>query len=520
MISINNNKKLLEGFFTVCEAVSQTMGAQGKLAIMENEILGNPKVTKDGISTAKKIFFAHPEKNIGANLAKQIAAKTLVTAGDATTTSLVFAKALVENSKKKKWFGLKSAYFYNKRVEQGMEEAYKDFCSYVKALSQEVDDNAIKKIATVSSNNNSEIGDLVFRAYKAVGKGGIIDVQENHNSSFSDLDISKGMRLSNGWENPFLINNQKNAKFEGDDAVVVIYEGYLGGDEVVQNFLQQVRNDSPNRPIVIIAERFHEDTVIKITDLHQRGVLNITLVQCPEYDVKRKALLEDVAVFTGGEVFLQGGEDKKIVAGVADKVIVTENSCSFIKNTPTEESKAKVEELKGQLEEVTDKDFIKRRIQNLEGVSATILVGGISESEIKEKFDRVDDSVRSVESAQEEGWISGGGSALVYIAELMRGKKIGSEETQFGYNIVLSALEAPFKQVCANANRDYRKYLRGPQKIYGRGYNAFTDQRANLIEDNIIDSTKSIRTALENAMSVAKLLLNTAIVITLKEDNN
>lgn len=519
MISINDNKKLFEGFFTVCNAVSQTMGAQGKLAIMENEILGNPKVTKDGISTAKKIFFKDPFKNIGANLAKQIAAKTLVTAGDSTTTSLVLAKALVENSRLRQWGFGKKRYFYNKRVEQGMEIAYKTFCEYLKKLSEEIDDDSIKKVATVSSNNNDEIGDLVFKAYKAVGKGGIIDVQENHNSYFSDLEISKGMRLNKGWENPFLINNQKTAKFEGENAVVIIYEGYLGGDEVVQDFLQEVRNQDSTRPIVIVAERFHEDTVIKITDLHQRGVLNITLVQCPEYEVKRKALLEDIAIFTGGKVFLQGGEEKKITAGTVDKVIVTESSCSFIKEDLTEESKRKVEELKGQLQEVTDKDFIKRRIQNLEGVSATILVGGISESEIKEKFDRVDDSVRSVESAQEEGWISGGGSALVYIAELMRGNKLNSKEIQFGYNIVVDALDAPFKQICKNANRDYKNYYRQSQKIYGKGYNAFTDTKSNLIKDNIIDSTKSIRTALENAMSVTKLLLNTSVVITLKDDD-
>lgn len=518
MISINDNKKLLEGFFTVCEAVSQTMGAQGKLAVMENEVLGNPKVTKDGISTAKRIFFKDPIKNIGANLAKQIAAKTLVTAGDSTTTSLVLAKALIENSKRKKWYKLNANYFYNKRVEQGMEEAYLDFCDNLKKLSRGIDDDVIKKIATVSSNNNQEIGDLVFRAYKAVGKGGIIDVQENHNSTISTLDEAKGMRLNNGWENPFLINNQKNAKFEGENAIVVIYEGILGGDEVVQDFLQDVRNKDATTPIIIIAERFHEDTIIRITDLHQRGVLNITLVQCPEYDVKRKALLEDIALFTGGKVFLQGGEAKEIQAGVADKVIVTENSCSFIKEILTEESKNKVKELKGQLKEVTDKDFIKRRIQNLEGVSATIFVGGISESEIKEKFDRVEDSVRSIESAQEEGWIAGGGSALVYIAESMRNKKIGSDETHFGYNIVVNALDAPFKQICTNANRNYKKYYRESQKIYGKGYNAYTDQKSNLIDDNIIDSTKSIRTALENAMSVTKLILNTAIIIALNNE--
>lgn len=516
MISIKNNDKLFKGFFTVCHAVSQTMGAQGKLSVMENEMLGNPVVTKDGISTAKKIFFRDNQENMGAHLAKQVAAKTLVTAGDSTTTSLVFAKALVTGSRKP----FTRKYFYNKRVEQGMDKAYEDFCQLIEDYSQKVDDEAIRKIATVSSNNNHEIGQLVFDAYKAVGDKGVIDVKQVQNLYKSNLEVSNGMKIEAGWENPFLTNNSKNARFEGEGAVVIIYEGYLGGDEVVQKTLQKIKDVNSDTPIVIVAERFHEDTLIKLVDLHQRRVLNLTAVQCPEYDVKRKALLEDIATYTGGKVFLQGGEDKEIIYGMVDKVIVTESTCSFIKEDIPEAVQIKIEELEAQKEQVTDKDFIEKRIQNLRGVSATINVGGVGESEIKEKFDRVEDAVCSIQSAQEEGWIAGGGSALAYISNNMKRSGLSKEE-KFGYNIVVKALLAPMKQICINANRNPRKYLKASQRQYGIGYNAYTDKQSNLIRDNIIDSTKSIRTALENALSVTKLLLNTGVVITLntKEEN-
>jgi len=516
MISINDNKKLFEGFFTVCDAVSQTMGAQGRLAIIENKILGNPIITKDGISTAKEIFFENNFKNIGAHLAKQVAARTLVSAGDSTTSSLVFARALVNNSKKRKWLFGKKQYFFNKRVEQGMDLGYERFCELLTQVSRPVDDEAIRKIATVSSNNNTEIGDLVFKAYKAVGKGGIIDVQQS-NSYVSYLDESKGMKLSKGWESPFLINNQKTAKFEGDNALVIVYEGYFSGDKIIEDFLENVERD---RPIIIVAERFHEDTIIKLIEINQRRILNITAVQCPEFDNKRKALLEDLALFTGGKLFLQGGKDTTVTAGTVDRLIVTESSCSFIKNEVSQEVQYRIEELKQQMESVTDKDFIRRRIQNLEGVSATINVGGTEELERKERFDRVEDAVCSIQSAQEEGWISGGGSGLVYISKLMEKKDVGTHEMQFGYNMVVKSLREPFMQICSNANRDYRNYIGESEKIYGKGYNAYTDRKSNLIEDNIIDSSKSIRTALQNALSVTKLLLNAGIVITLnnKED--
>lgn len=514
MISINNNKKLLEGFFTVCDAVSQTMGAQGKLAVMENELIGNPIVTKDGISTAKRIFFKDGEKNIGANLAKQVAAKTLVTAGDSTTTSLVLAKALVESVIVKKGFFKPADFFYNKRVEKGMELAYEDVCKALEFLSKPITDEIIKRIATVSANNNDLIGNLVYKAYKEVGSEGIIDVRQNHNSPTTELEVSKGMKLTKGWADPQLINNQSNAKFEADDALVLVYEGYLDGDAIVQDFL----TENQDKPIVILAERFHDDTIMKLGELNKSGVLNITAIPCPEYDKKRVAILNDVALYTGGEVYRKGSKNVEIVTGKVDRVVVDEGSCSFIKEKVPNGVKELIINLKSQLETVNDKEWISKRIQQLEGVTATIVVGGVSESEIKEKFDRVEDAVCSVQSAVKEGWIAGGGSTLNYISRNYLNKKMASDEIQFGYDALARAIREPFRRICINSRRSPEKYINRASKMYGFGYNASTDMYSNLVEDSIIDSTRSIRTALENSLSVSKLLLNTSVVITHGKD--
>lgn len=512
-ISINNNNRLFEGFFTVCEAVSQTMGAQGRLAVMESEFMGTPIVTKDGISTAKQIYFKDKQKNLGAHLAKQVAAKTFVVAGDSTTTSLVLSKALVENTKrttkKYPWSKAESEFFFNKRVEKGMEYAYREVCQHLEDLSQEIKAEDVLNIAKISANNSEEIGRMVYDAYVAVNGQGIIEVRQNNTQIKSTLDIQKGLKLEKGWMNPFLINNQKNAKFEAENAVVIVYEGYLGADEKVQNILQE----HSDRPIIIIAERFHEDTLIKLVEINQRGQLDITVVQAPDFDVKRKAILEDIAAYTGAEAYLQGS-DSAIIVGEVEKLIVSEGTTYFIQSEQSERTKQRIEDLKGQLEEVTDKVFIQKRIQNLEGLSATITVGGITESEVKEKFDRFEDSVASVMSAREEGWIAGGGSALCYIAGQMDSYLLDSEE-QFGYNVFRETLMAPMTQICINSRRDPKTYLNASKETYGVGYNAYTDELSNLVEDSVIDSTKSIRTALENAKSVCTLLLNTSVVINL-----
>lgn len=516
-ISINDNERLLKGFNTVIDGVKQTLGSEGGLAVMANDF-GNPDISKDGISIAKKMFFDDPQENLGATLAKQVCATTLVKSGDATTTAAVLAQAIVREMGNR----------YNKKVERGLNTAYDEITEHLNKLARKITDSSAKKIANISANNNKELGELVYRAYKTVGESGIIDVQEA-DSPITQMKDFKGMKLQKGYMNPWFITNQNTASFEMENVLVLVYEGHLEGDVHVQEFLQE----NSNTPILIVAERFSEDVIIKLTDLHQRNVLNVCAVQCPEYDVKRKALLEDLALYSDGEVFLQGGSTK-VVAGMVKKVIVTEGTTSIIQEKNSEATKNRITELKNQLKTVTDKRFIQKRIQNLEGASATIYVGGTTDVERKERFDLVEDAVSAIKSSLVEGWICGGGATLAYISTLMN-TKFDNPHIQFGYEAMKRAIQAPFKQISINAKVDledefvyegvFNRWLSipsdtKPNKVmrsfhtYGMGYNATTDEVSNLIEDGVIDSKYSIQVALDNAKSVARLLLNVKVVIT------
>lgn len=493
-LKIKDNKKLLKGFYAVADAVGQTLGSEGGYAISHNDF-GNPDITKDGISVAKKIFFDDKYENIGATLAKQVCATTLAKAQDATSTSIVLAKAITEQMAER----------FNKKVQKGVEEAYDEVLVHLKALSKKVDDKSALKIATVSANNNKELGQLVFEAYKIVGENGIINVNQ-HDKEISELKEYKGMKLDKGFMNPYFITNEKTASFEAEDVQVLIYEGHLDNDLAVKNFLQANSNSS----ILIVAERFSDDVILNLVDFHQRKTLNICCVQAPNYDVKRKAILEDLALYTGGEVFLQGSGEN-IVAGVAKKVTVNEAHTAIIVDATPEKALERISNLKEQLKTVIDKEFIKSRIQALEGASATIYVGGTTPVEKKEKFDLVEDAVGAILSSMKEGWVCGGGASFVHISNIML-QTFDNEDVQFGYDVLRKAIKAPFIQICENANRKAKNYLVEIDK-YGLGYNAVTDEISNLIEDGIIDSKYSIRVALENAKSIAVLLSNVKVVI-------
>ena len=494
-------KKLIQGFNAVADAVGKTMGSEGGYAISHNDF-DNPDITKDGISVARKIFFEDKAKNIGATLAKQVCATTLVKSQDSTSTAIVLAKDITKQMLPR----------FNKKVEKGVEEAYKEVLVHLDVLAKEMDDDSALKIATISANNNKELGEIVFKAYEVVGKNGIINVGQ-HDKEKTELKVFKGMKLDKGFMNPYFITNQQTAAFEAEDVLVIVYEGHLDNDDIITQFINdnaRYPNSSVVRPILLIAERFSDDVILNLVNFHQRKVINICCVQAPEYDIKRKAILEDLALYTSGEVFLQG-TSKTVITGIAKQVTVNESNTSIVVEKATKEVLEKVENLKSQLENVVDKDFIKQRIQGLEGASATIYVGGTTPVEKKERFDLVEDGVGAILSSMKEGWICGGGATFVHIGGLMN-RTFDNDDVQFGYDALKKAIKAPFNQICSNANRNGKKYLKQIDK-YGLGYNAITDEVSNLIEDGVIDSKHSIRVALENAKSIAVLLLNVKVVI-------
>jgi chaperonin GroEL len=500
---INDTKKLFEGFFTVCNAAKQTLGAEGKLAVISAPMLGMPPiVTKDGVTVARNISFPDKEqaKNMGASLAKQVAARTLLKVGDNTTTALVFAQAIVEET---------DNYFFNKKIEKGMDIAFEEIVENIQKVRKETDDEAIKKIATISSNNNEEIGEILYQAYKIVGEDGVIDVQEADSKANIELVESKGMRLNKGWASPFLINNQKTGNFEANEALVIVYEGYeIHNNDIVKSFITK----NSDKPIVLIVERLGlPEWVEELYRVNVQGGYNVTLIEAPDFDVKRTALMEDIAEYVGAEIFVQG-ISKEVNPGKVDKVIVEQNTTSLIQQTVNEKVLERVENLKAQLENTSEKEFFQKRIQNLEGKSVTILVGGVTPEETKERFDRVDDATKNVKSSIAEGYLVGGGSAMVYISGQMK-QKFDNEYVQKGYNILKEAIKRPFLQICSNARVEGEPYIKEIQSKYGLGYNAKTDEFTDLLEDGVIDSAKSLRVALENAKSQAVLLLNTSVVV-------
>ncbi len=503
-ISINDNSEIIEGFNLVCDSVKTTLGSEGGLGVLENEQLGYPIITKDGISIARRVFSDNKKVNMGAAIAKQACARSLILSGDSTTSTLVLAQAIVEGTKKEE------GHFFNKKVELGINEAYADIAKHLKKLSKNVNASSVKKIAKVSANGDKEIGDIVYKAYEKVGNSGLIDVQESDNP-FITLKHTKGMKLNKGFYTPFLINRQDTGVYEAVDPLIVVYSGFeVHNNNAIINFI----NDNKKHPILIVAERINsEDWARELYRINTQGKFNVCAIECPEFDKKREAILEDIAIYTGGEVFVQGSSEV-VVPGTVSKVLVEQNTTSFFQENMPEKVQDRVDSLKSQLLTTADRDFFQKRIANFEGASATILVGGTSPQETKEKFDRVEDSVCAVKSSLQEGYIAGGGSTLVYIATLLD-RKFGNHDVQFGYDLMKKAIEAPFRQICTNARRDSEVYIRLARDTYGVGYNATTDEAANLLKDGILDSKKSIQVALEQAKTSAILLMNVRVVVTL-----
>lgn len=504
-ISINDNSEIIEGFFLVCDGVKVTLGSEGGTGVLENEQLGFPILTKDGISIARRIFSDNKKVDMGAAIARQACARSLTLAGDSTTSTLVLAQAIVNATKKE------DEYYFNKKVEQGINEAYKDIVKNLNKLSKKVTSASVKKIAKVSANGDKDIAEVVFNAYKKVGQSGLIDVQESDNP-FTELKHTNGMKLNKGFYSPFLINNQNTGVFEGNDVVVLVYNGFeIHKSETVINFI----NDNKGKPLLIIAERVNsEDWIKDIYRVNQsKAGFDVCVIECPFFDQKREAILEDIAIYTGGEVFVQGSSEK-VIPGKISKVLVEQNYTSFFQDEISDRVKDRVEHLKNQLSTTSDKEFFAKRISNFEGTSATILVGGMSPQETKEKFDRVEDSVCAVKSALQEGYIAGGGSTLVYIATKLI-KTFDNKDIQFGYDLMKEAIESPFRQICINARRNPEDYISFARESYGKGYNATTDEVADLVKDGILDSKRSIQVALEQAKTSAILLMNVKVVVTI-----
>lgn len=515
MTTIGNNNKFYQGFYKVCDAVKATLGAEGRLAVLENEqTLAIPKVTKDGVSVARHIMEEDREKLQGVLLAKQAAIKTLVEVGDNTTTTLVLSQALMESVRKDEDF------YFNKKVEKGINEGHKEIEHWLKKLSRNPTKKTVRDIATVSANNSSEIGRIVAEAYEQANNGeGIIDSIQSQKQRDVSLRVSEGFKLEKGWSSSTLINNEKKACYEAENVLVVVYEGWEPHEsETLRSFLNENRLKSP---ILVICERVGVPSWLsdKLAVANKSGA-NIMVVEPPEYEEERVQIMQDIALYTGAEIFRQGSFGN-IVAGLAQRVHVDANTTSII-NPRNEKVENKITELKEILEDVEilkDERFLRQRIKMLEGKSVTIVVGGDIDVEAGEVFDRVDDAIKAVKSVSEEGWVVGGGACFAYISNKMN-KKFDNEDIQWGYDAIKKAILSPMVQICKNAKRDSEKHLEASYYKYGMGYNGSTDETSNLIKDAIIDSKKGLRVALKNAKSTAIIMLNVEVLSTFSRETD
>jgi len=512
MTIIGDTSKLFEGFNTACDAVKSTLGAEGKLALLESEVFpGQPRVTKDGVSVARHLSESDPIKLQGLLLAKQSAVRTLVEVGDNTTTTLVLAQAMANSV---------SPAEFNKKVERGFETAYNETQEWLDKLAKAPDEETIKSVATVAANNDENIGSIVSEAYlKAKEVGGYVDFQDNPNSLEVKLKITEGLSLDRGMFSPACVNDQQRAVFDSSlndrPTVVIPYIGWESyKNAVIQNF---INNNYLKYNIVLILEKVGdtpawEDKCRTVANL--KG--SLVVIEAPmRSEEEREQILKDIAVYTGGEVFIQGVSDK-VVFGQVSKVKSDQNKTYFSYKEVGQEDRLKetVENINTALkEDITEsaKKFLEYRKKLLSGVSILIDVGGLTDVERGEVYDRVDDALRAVQSV-EDGWVPGGGSTFAYIHSKLN-REFDNKDVQKGYNAFKEAILSPFKQICINSRRNnFEEYLKPSFETFGMGYNGSKDEVSNLIEDRILDSKKGLSSALKNAKSTAVMMLNINVI--------
>lgn len=513
---IRDSKELYEGYLLVCDGVAETLGAQGGLALLENpDVNFAPSTSKDGVLTARSIRFKDKVLNFGALQAISAASRTLQHSGDSTTTTLVFAQGFLRNIKKD---------LFNKTVERGIEKGFQEATDWIKKLSKPVDRDLLVRIATTSANNDSELGLKIVEAYDKVGTDGIVEVRKDYSSSKTEVISQNGMKINKGYLSPFFINNQHKGVWEADKVLVVALEAWQADDNIM-NFIKAKRRDEDGnlQPILFFMEKENAEFKEKLIELKQAGHLDSCLVVAPDghSELMCTTNIKDLALFTEGISYHP--KHKEVVWGYADSVIVDFDKTTIVRKKVSKDVSKKIKELKSK--EKQD-DFTKERIQRLEGVSCLISVGGNSVNDVNEIFDRVEDALSSVKSAVPEGYIVGGGSALLYISDKMK-SNLGNKDEQLGYDLVKKVLQEPAKRILTNANRKQGNWLWGKdyfsdsKKTYGLGYNAKTDKISNLVKDGVIDSAKSIRVALDSAKDSAVKMLLTNVIVTFpdyKED--
>ncbi|RQR66895.1 chaperonin GroEL [Burkholderia sp. Bp9126] len=503
--------KLTEGVNILANAVKVTLGPKGRNVVLERSF-GAPVVTKDGVSVAKEIELADKLQNIGAQLVKEVASRTSDAAGDGTTTATVLAQAIVREGQKYVAAGLNPL-----DLKRGIDKAVAAAVEELKKISKPTTTSKeIAQVATISANGEESIGQRIAEAIDRVGKEGVITVEDGK-SLADELDVVEGLQFDRGYLSPYFINDQDKQIAEIENPYILLHDKKVSNIRELLPVLEQVAKSG--RPLLIIAEDVEGEALATLVVNNIRGILKTVAVKAPGFGDRRKALLEDIAILTGGQVIAEETGltlEKATLAelGQAKRIEVGKENTTVIDGAGNAANiEARVKQIRVQIDEATsdyDREKLQERVAKLAGGVAVIKVGGATEIEVKEKKDRVDDALHATRAAVEEGIVPGGGVALIRVKQAIRELTGANADQHAGIKIVLRALEEPLRQIVANAGEEASVVVAKVAEGSGNfGYNAQTGEYGDLVESGVLDPTKVTRTALQNAASVAGLLLTT-----------
>ncbi len=523
IFDIEARNGLKKGVDALANAVKVTLGPKGRNVVI-GKSFGGPAITKDGVSVAKEIELEDALENMGAQMVKEVASKTNDLAGDGTTTATLLAQAIVNEGLKNVTAGA-NPLDLKRGIDKAVEAIVADLKKQSKAVGNKSDE--IKQVASISANNDEAIGDLIAEAFQKVGKEGVITVEEAKGTS-TYVDIVEGMQFDRGYLSPYFVTNADKMLADLENPYILLFDKKISNLKDLLPVLEPVAQSG--KPLLIIAEDVEGEALATLVMNKLRGALKIAAVKAPGFGDRRKAMLEDIAILTGGTVI---SEERGLsletttieMLGTAERVTIDKDNTTVVNGAgKAEEIKARVGQIKAQIETTTsdyDKEKLQERLAKLAGGVAVLYVGAASEVEMKEKKDRVDDALHATRAAVEEGIVAGGGVALIRAKSVLKSVKTENEDEKTGVNILNRAIEEPLRQIVENAGGEgsvvVAKVLEGKKDF---GYNAKNDEYVQMFKAGIIDPTKVTRVALENASSVSGMILTTACtLVDVKEDS-
>ena len=508
--------RMLNGVNILADAVKVTLGPKGRNVVLDKSF-GAPRITKDGVSVAKEIELEDKFENMGAQMVKEVASRTNDEAGDGTTTATVLAQAIVREGMKSVAAGMNPM-----DLKRGIDLATTKVVEAIIAMARPVSDSdEVAQVGTISANGEADIGQQIADAMQRVGNEGVITVEENKGLE-TETDVVEGMQFDRGYLSPYFVTNTEKMTVELEDAIILLHEKKLGSLQPMVPLLEAVIQSG--KPLLIIAEDVEGEALATLVVNKLRGGLKIAAVKAPGFGDRRKSMLQDIAVLTGGQVISEdlGMKLENVtidMLGSAKRVAITKDETTIIDGAGDKaEIEARVMQIRGQIEETTsdyDREKLQERVAKLAGGVAVIRVGGMSEVEVKERKDRVDDALNATRAAVQEGIVVGGGVALIQAAKTLDGLKGANSDQDVGISIIRKAIESPLRQIAENSGVDGSvvagKIRESDDKAFG--FNAQTEEYGDMFKFGVIDPAKVVRTALQDAASVAGLLITTEAMV-------